>query len=121
MDLSRWLPLASTVISVAFAAAVLMRYYHRRGLHLLFWGLGLVLFSLGTFAEFYSTFAWSPLVFRLWYIGGALLTAAWLGQGTVSLLVRRGNRAHYLMLGLVAASLFAVVAMFDTARAYGVA
>jgi hypothetical protein len=114
MDLSRWLPLASTVISVAFAAAVLMRYYHRRGLHLLFWGLGLVLFSLGTFAEFYSTFAWSPLVFRLWYIGGALLTAAWLGQGTVYLLVRRGNRAHYLMLGLVAASLFAVVAMFDT-------
>jgi hypothetical protein len=69
---------------------------------------------MGTFAEFYSTFAWSALVFRMWYIGGALLTAAWLGQGTVYLLVRRGNLAHYLAAGLVLASAFAVALMFAT-------
>jgi hypothetical protein len=114
MDFTRWLPFSSTVITVAFAVAVLMRYRHRRGLHLLFWGLGLILYAMGTFAEFYSTFTWSPFVFRLWYIGGALLTAAWLGQGTVYLLVRRGNWAHYLAAGLVLASVFAVAVMFAT-------
>jgi hypothetical protein len=114
MALDRWLPFTSTVIAVIFAIAVFLRYRHRRGLHLLLWGLGLVLFSLGTFAEFYSTFEWSPLVFRLWYIGGALLSAAWLGQGTVYLLVRRGNVAHWLMAGLLVTSALAVVFMFNT-------
>ena len=114
MDLSRWLPFVSTAIAVVFAVAVFLRYRRRRGLHLLLWGLGLVLYSLGTFAEFYTTYAWSALVFRLWYIGGALLTAAWLGQGTVYLLVRRGNVAHWLMVGLVAASALAVGVMFAT-------
>jgi hypothetical protein len=114
MDLTRWLSFTSTIVTTAFAVAVLVRYTHRRGLYLLFWGLGLILYAMGTFAEFYSTYAWSPLVFRLWYIGGALLTAAWLGQGTVYLLVRRGNIAHFLMIGLVAASALAVVIMFTT-------
>ena len=114
MDWTRWLPFTSTTISVIFAIAVLLRYRRRRGLYLLFWGLGLVLYSMGTFAEFYSTFAWNTLVFRLWYIGGALLTAAWLGQGTIYLLVRRGRWAHYLMIGLVIASILAVAAMFAT-------
>jgi hypothetical protein len=114
MDLTRWLPFASTVVAVTFAVAVLLRFRRRGGLHLLFWGLGLVLYSMGTFAEFYSTFAWSPLVFRMWYIGGALLTAAWLGQGTVYFLVRRENLAHYLAVGLILASAFAVAVMFAT-------
>jgi hypothetical protein len=114
MDLARWLPFTSTFVAVTFAVAVLVRYHHRRGLHLLIWGLGLFLYSLGTFAEFYSTYDWNPLVFRLWYIGGALLTAAWLGQGTVYLLVRRRNLAHLLMAGLVAASALAIVIMFAT-------
>jgi hypothetical protein len=114
MDLTRWLPFTSTIVAITFTVAVLVRYHRRRGLHLLFWGLGLFLYGLGTFAEFYSTFAWSPLVFRLWYIGGALLAAAWLGQGTVYLLVRRGNVAHYLAAGLIVASALAVIIMFTT-------
>jgi hypothetical protein len=51
MDFTRWLPFISTVVAVTFAVAVLLRYRRRRGLHLLFWGLGLVLYSFGTFAE----------------------------------------------------------------------
>ena len=114
MDLTRWLPFTSTIVAVSFAVVVLMRYYHRRGFHLLFWGLGLILYAMGTFAEFYSTYRWSALVFRMWYIGGALLTAAWLGQGTVYLLVRRSNVAHRWAAGLIIASALAVVVMFGT-------
>jgi len=40
MDLTRWLPFTSTVIVVTFAVAVLIRYYRRRGLHLLMRGVG---------------------------------------------------------------------------------
>jgi hypothetical protein len=114
MDLSRWLPFTSTLLAVVFAGAVLVRYYRRRRLYLLFWGLGLVFYSLGTFAEFYSSYAWSALVFRLWYLGGALLAAAWLGQGTVYLLVRRRNVAHRLAAGLIIASALAAGILFGT-------
>ncbi len=114
MQIDRWLPFASMLVTAIFAAAVLRRYVRRRRPYLLFWGLGLVFYGLGAFAEFYSTLAWSPLVFRLWYIGGALLTAAWLGQGTVFLLVRRGRIAFYLMVLLLIGSALAVIVMFNT-------
>jgi hypothetical protein len=114
MDLTRWLPFTSTVLAVVFAGAVLVRYYRRRRLYLLFWGLGLIYYSLGTFAEFYSSYAWNPLVFRLWYLGGAILAAAWLGQGTVYMLVRRRNVAHRLAAGLIVASALAIGVTFNT-------
>ena len=44
---------------------------------------------------------WNPLIFRLWYLFGAILVAAWLGQGTVYLLVRR-RWANVLMVILAA-------------------
>ena len=84
-----WLSLVTTVVTLIFAFFVFQRYARRRGTHLLLWGFGLLLYAIGTFAEFYLSIQWSALWMRLWYIGGALLTAAWLGQGTVYLLVRK--------------------------------
>lgn len=110
-----WLPLLSTVVTFIFAFFVLRRWAARsRGNHLLLWGIGLVLYGLGTFAEFYSTLAWSPNVFRLWYLCGAVLTAAWLGQGTVYLLVRRSKVAHGLMAVLLLGSVLAVAMLWST-------
>ena len=37
---------------------------------------------------------WSPIFFGLWYWSGALMVAAWLGQGTAYLLIRRGSIAR---------------------------
>jgi hypothetical protein len=62
------------------------------------WGIGLALFGVGSFADAYSGIAWHPLMFRLWYLGGAILNAAWLGQGTVYLL--RGQRLPNLLVSL---------------------
>ncbi|MFQ5594814.1 MAG: hypothetical protein ACE5HA_11775 [Anaerolineae bacterium] len=73
-----------------------------------------MLYGLGTFSEFYSTQAFSPTIFRLWYLCGAILTAAWLGQGTVYLLVRRQYVAHVLMAILLLGSLFAVFMLWTT-------
>ncbi len=104
-----WLSLISTLVALTFAGFVLYRYAYRGGAHLLLWGIGLVLYSLGTFAEFYLSLRWSPTWLHLWYIGGALLTAAWLGQGTVYLLVRKPAwLAHALMAVLAIGSVYAV-------------
>lgn len=106
------LPFTSSVISFIFAFVVLRRYAQRRGLHLLLWGIGMVFYGIGGFCEgYYAAFGWSPLIFRLWYLFGAILVAAWLGQGTVYLLVRR-KWAHALMIVLALGSLYGVVRVF---------
>lgn len=114
MSLSTLLPLTSTIISAVFAVMLLRRYAERRRASLLIWGIALLIYGTGTFAEFYSSLAWSATVFRLWYLCGAVLAAAWLGQGTVHLLVRRGRIANALLGVLVAGTLIAAVHLFAT-------
>jgi hypothetical protein len=112
MDLIHLLPFGSTAITFIFAGAVLNRFRAARTWHTLLWGLGLGLYGLGTLTEAYLALWWSPLVLRLWYLSGAMLTAAWLGQGTVYLLVRRRGVAHLLAAGLALASVLAAVLVF---------
>jgi hypothetical protein len=107
------LPFSSSLISFIFAFFVLKRYVARRGLHLLLWGIGMIFYGIGGFCEgYYGAFGWSPLVFRLWYLFGAILVAAWLGQGTVYLLMKR-RWAHALMVVLAVGSLYSVFRVFS--------
>jgi hypothetical protein len=112
MDLLHVLPFFSTAITFVFAASVLNRYRVGRRPHSLMWGIGLVLYGLGTLAEAYLALRWSAPLLRLWYLCGAMLTAAWLGQGTIFLLVRRPGVATGVALGLAAVSLVAIIAVF---------
>lgn len=100
-----YIPILSTLVSFAFAGSVLSRYRFKQGKHLLFWGLGLVFYGLGTLSEVISAFSFSPAVLKLWYLSGAMLTAAWLGQGTAFLLIRKRGVAGWMAAGLVAVSL----------------
>ena len=75
-----YLPYISTLVTFAFAVAVFLRYLKRRGLHLLLWTIGLVFYGIGTLAEVLLAFTFSGPVLKLWYLSGAMLTAAWLGQ-----------------------------------------
>ena len=113
MDALHWLPFVSTTITVLFAAAVFSRYFQRhRRAHLLMWGIGLTLYALGTFSEAYLAVGWSSVLLRLWYLAGAMLTAAWLGQGTVYLLIRKPGVANILTGVLLVASVLAAAAVF---------
>jgi len=106
------LPFLSSIVSFVFAVLVFRRYVARRGIHLLLWGVGMVMYGLGGFCEaYYGVFGWNPLVFRLWYLFGAMLVAAWLGQGTVYLLAKR-KWANGLMIVLGLASLYGAVRIF---------
>jgi len=114
MSAQQILPFLSTAVMAAFVFAVFRRYAERRGAHLLLWGIGLTMFGLGSFAEAYLALAWNPWIFRIWYLCGAALNAAWLGQGTVYLLVRRRAVAHGLLALLALGSLAAAYLMLST-------
>ena len=106
------IPLTSSIISFVFAFFVFRRYIQRKGTHLLFWGLGTIFYGIGGFCEFfYGSFGWNDLIFRLWYLFGAILVAAWLGQGTVYLLAKE-KWARTLTALLVIGSLYAVFKIF---------
>jgi hypothetical protein len=109
MAINQILPFISTVVMLVFAVNVLRRYFVRRAPHNLFWGLGLLMYAAGTFAEAYLALAWSQWMLMVWYLCGAMLTAAWLGQGTVFLLIRRKEIAWGSAIGLLAVSALAVV------------
>lgn len=112
MDLLHILPFVSTAVTFVFAAMVLNRFRVGRRPHSLMWGIGLTLYGLGTLAEAYLALRWSPTFLRLWYLCGAMLTAAWLGQGTIFLLVRKPGVATSIAVGLGVVSLVAIAAVF---------
>jgi hypothetical protein len=103
-----YLPFLSTLVTFAFAIAVFARFLKRRGPHLLLWTIGLVFYGIGTLAEVVLAFSFSGLMLKLWYLSGAMLTAAWLGQGSLHLLVRKRGITWTLTGILTAVSLLAM-------------
>ena len=112
MSFIYYLPFVSATVSFVFAYFVLRRYLVRHGLYLLLWGIGMIFYGIGGACEaYYVAFGWSDFMFRMWYLFGAILVAAWLGQGTVYLLMKR-RTAHILMAVLGIASVYAAVRVF---------
>jgi hypothetical protein len=101
LSLAFILSVISTAVSGVFAFAVLRRWWEIRRPHLFAWGFGLALYFVGSLAQVVLALTWSPLFFALWYWCGALMVAPWLGQGTVYLLVRRGNIARNIQMALI--------------------
>jgi hypothetical protein len=91
----------TAAVTGVFAALVLRRWWQKRRPHLLAWGVGLLFYFLGTLSQVILSLTWNPYVFALWYWTGALMVAAWLGQGTVYLLWRRGNIARNIQMALL--------------------
>ncbi len=123
MSILQILPFISTAIMLGFTIYFLQRYFVRHAPHFLFWGIGLAMFGLGSFAEVYLSLAWSRAIFVMWYLFGAILNPAWIGQGTLYLLVRR-RWVHIvtgiLILGsLVSAGLMLSIPINDSAFQLG--
>lgn len=106
------IPFISSIVSFVFAVIIFKRYADRRGTHLLIWGIGMVFYGIGGFCEaYFGAFGWNPLIFRMWYLFGAILVAAWLGQGTVYLLAKR-KWANALAALLILGSVYAAFRVF---------
>jgi hypothetical protein len=105
--MSTAISLLATVITFVFAAAVLRQYIERPRPYKLAWVAALLCYGLATLAQFAAALhGWTVFEFRLWYLSGGLLTAAYLGQGTAMLLlprrVGRGLLVALLLLSIVA-------------------
>ena len=95
------LPLASSLLSFAFAAMVLDQWWQRRRAFQLVWGIGLIWYGIATGTEFLgSTFGWSEPLYRTWYLIGAFLVPSYLGAGTLYLLQK--TRFGYLVAASIA-------------------
>ncbi|MBI2757759.1 MAG: hypothetical protein HYX49_03685 [Chloroflexi bacterium] len=104
-----YIPYLSTIITFAFVAAVFTRYRQRGGMHLLLWSVGLLFYGLGTLSEVLLSLTFNIFLVKIWYVAGAMLTAVWLGMGTVHLLIRKGRTAQILTWALAAVSALALV------------
>jgi hypothetical protein len=89
MSINLLLPFASAAIMLAFTSMVLSRWFRNRKPHFLLWGLGLAMFGIASLTEVLLTTGWNRAVFFSWYLFGAILTAAWIGHGTLLLLFRK--------------------------------
>jgi len=107
------LSLAATVVSLSFAAILYRQYMDRWRPYQLVWALALAIFALGTFCQFVAERnGWSDLIYRLWYYSGAMLAAAYLGQGTVYLMApRKFAHVSLAILGMFSSAGLALVAV----------
>jgi len=106
MSVNQLLPFFSTAIMLVFTVYVLQRYFVRRAPYFLFWGIGLAMFGVGSFAEAYLSLTWNKWVFFAWYLFGAALNAGWIGHGTLYLLTRK-KWVHGVTALLILGSLYA--------------
>jgi hypothetical protein len=113
-DFTHYLPITSLIVSLTFFGIIFRKWTkNRSSLHLLWWAIGALMYAAGTFTEAFTTLAgWNLIIFKMWYITGALLGGAPLAQGTVYLLLPR-KTAHILSVVLVAfvaiASVFVIL------------
>lgn len=109
-----YISILSTVIIFAFTIAVVSRYRQRGGAHLLLWSVGLIFYGLGVLSEAIMLFSFDTGLLKLWYFSGAMMTAAWLGQGTIHLLVRKRGVAPALTAILAVVSLVSFALLLQT-------
>jgi hypothetical protein len=104
-----YLPIGTTILSAIFCTILLKRYFAKgTALHLLWWGLGVMAYGIGTALESSVTlFGNTVWLTKSWYIAGALLGGYPLAQGSAYLLASRktADRLTWITLpfiGLVA-------------------
>jgi len=107
-----YIPLVTCIVGFIFAVTVLDQYFARRKPYQLLWAIGLFMYSIAAFTEFYAgVYGITSAILRLWYLIGAILVAAYMGMGTLYLLMRRRN-ANIIMAVLGMASVYAAIRIF---------
>jgi len=105
-------PLLATVISLACAILATQRYIARHRPYELSWAIAFGFFALGAGAATLGyLIGWNPLLVRLFYTSGAILTTAFLGFGSLYLLLgehleRWGPGAMLIVTAFTFASVF---------------
>ncbi len=79
MDLDFLLPALTALLAGLFAAALADQWLRRRRAYQLVWAIGMTFFALAAAVEaLAAALGWSELLYRTWYMTGAVWTVGWL-------------------------------------------
>ena len=107
-----WVPLISSLVSLLFALTILDQYLARKKTYQLVWAFGMFLYFLSTGAEFLMGLNGpDSILYRLWYLCGAMLVAAYLGMGTAYLLAPK-RWANITLIVLLLATIYSIFKVF---------
>ena len=107
--MSAALPALTAVLALAMAVALLDQWRDRRQPFQLVWAIGMSFFGVASACEAIAAAAgWNEALYRTWYLTGAVLTAGWLGLGTV-LLLARTRFGYAIALSLFLAGVFTIL------------
>ena len=99
MTLSVLLPGITALLAFAFAAALLDQWLERRQTFQLVWAAGMLFFAIASGSETLAALnGWNEVLYKTWYLTGAVWAAGWLGLGTCYLLGR--TRFGYVALAV---------------------
>jgi hypothetical protein len=83
------LPAATSILALVFSLALFDQWRERRGGFQLVWAIGMSFYGIAAGCEAIAGgLGWNELLYRTWYLTGAVWTAGWLGLGTAYLLAR---------------------------------
>jgi hypothetical protein len=86
---SAFLPAATSLFALVFSIALIDQWRERRYGFQLIWAIGMLFFAIAAGCEAIAAASgWNELLYRTWYLTGAVWTAGWLGLGTAFLLGR---------------------------------
>jgi hypothetical protein len=102
------LPIAASVVALAFGVHLLVRAGRRRTWHEAVWGVALLMFAAASGALALGVAdGWSSAEFRTYWLFGAVLNVPFLALGEVYLLARRPWLGHLVLVVLLGASAWA--------------
>src|ERR1700690_1825181 len=83
------LPAATALLAFVFCLALLDQWRERRHAFQLVWAGGMFFFAVAAACEAIAAVGgWNDVLYKAWYLTGAVYTAGWLGLGTAFLLGR---------------------------------
>ncbi len=104
--------LATTLISAAFAGTLWMQYRAKPRPYLLVWSIALAFWAIAALTEVIGAAGgWTPLLYRTYYLFGAIILVGVLALGTIYLLAPRFSR--------IALSVLIVLAVIGLAGVLG--
>lgn len=102
--------LLAAIFALVAAIFIFDQHLHRPRPHKLMWTLGLLFYGLAAGAEFLAvTWGWNEAEYKAWYFFGGVVTAIFLGLGTLYLLAPR-------RIGHVATAIVTAIALYAAVR-----
>src|SRR5690242_21783435 len=103
------LPALTAILALVMSIALFDQWRERRQPFQLVWAIGMAFYGIAAGCEAIAAAAgWSELLYRTWYLSGAVLTAGWLGLGT-ALLLAKTRFGYAVAISIFLAGLFTLL------------